>query len=75
MEMSKGNGVSAENEINILLAAAEKGDAAAQFHLGVCYEDGLGVAKNTANAAYWYEKAVAQGNQDAKDALKKYFGY
>jgi uncharacterized protein len=42
-------------------AAAEKGVAAAQYNLGVMYENGDGVAKNQAEAAKWYEKAAGQG--------------
>ncbi|MBI4026306.1 MAG: sel1 repeat family protein [Verrucomicrobia bacterium] len=39
---------------------AEKGDAMAQFNLGVCYEKGLGVPANDAEAIGWYRKAAEQ---------------
>ena len=35
-------------------AKAEKGDALAQFNLGVCYDNGQGVAKDKVEAAKWY---------------------
>ena len=41
--------------------AAEQGNASAQYNLGVCYEDGQGVAQNYAEALKWYTKAANQG--------------
>ena len=43
------------------LAAAEKGDAQAQFLLGACYYNGYGVAKDLVQAVYWWRKAADQG--------------
>lgn len=40
---------------------ANKGDANAQYDLGVSYDNGLGVPKNYATAAKWYQKAADQG--------------
>ena len=42
--------------------AAEQGQAAAQYKLGVMYRLGQGTAKDYRQAAYWYEKAAARGN-------------
>jgi len=39
-------------------AAAEKGDAEAQFNLALCYKNGWGVSKNMAEAVKWYQKAA-----------------
>ena len=39
---------------------AENGDAAAQYNLGVLYDQGLGVEKDYAEARSWYEKAAKQ---------------
>ena len=50
-------------------AAAEKGDAAAQFQLGQCYEKGLGVETDSVQAVKWYTKAADQGNADALYSL------
>lgn len=41
--------------------AAEQGLAKAQCNLGVCYENGEGVAKDQAIAVQWYRKAAEQG--------------
>jgi len=43
-------------------AKAEKGDAQAQCNLGLCYEEGAGVAKDAAEAVKWYRKAADQGH-------------
>lgn len=48
---------------------AEQGDAMAQFSLGVCYQNGWGVGKDTAEAAKWYSKAAEHGNAGAQYSL------
>ena len=45
--------------------SAEKGDASAQFKLGLCYALGLGVAKDEAKAFAWFSKAAGQGHARA----------
>lgn len=50
---------------------AEKGSAQAQYNLGVCYENGEGVEKDTSEAMKWYRIASEQGNKDAETALQK----
>jgi TPR repeat protein len=40
---------------------AEKGDAHAQYNLGLLYARGQGVGQDHAKAAEWYEKAAEQG--------------
>ncbi len=42
-------------------ARAERGDPVAQYNLGVCYDNGEGVAKNQVEAVKWYRKAAEQG--------------
>jgi TPR repeat protein len=51
------------------MAMAEKGDAVAQYNLGVCYHHGDGVEKNYIIAAEWYHKALANGHSRAKYRL------
>ena len=55
--------------------AAEQGYAGAQFNLGVCYEDGAGVAADARVAAEWLERAAASGDagvaERARAALAK----
>lgn len=42
----------------------------AQFNLGGCYVVGRGVALNKEEAVPWLRKAAAQGEPNAKAALK-----
>jgi Sel1 repeat len=48
---------------------AERGDAAAQDHLGAAYELGNGVPQDDATAVAWYRKAADQGNAMAQTNL------
>ena len=50
---------------------AERGSAQAQYNLGVCYENGDGVEKDTSEAMKWYRIASEQGHKDAETALQK----
>ncbi|EQD44137.1 Sel1 domain protein repeat-containing protein, partial [mine drainage metagenome] len=46
--------------------AAAQGDAAGEFHVGLDYAQGFGVAQNYAMANRWYRRAAAQGNPYAQ---------
>ena len=50
-------------------AEAEKGNAKAQFYLGMCYSNGEGVEKDGAEAVKWYRKAAEQGMAQAVYSL------
>ena len=52
-----------------LPGAAAGGNARAQYRLGLCYRDGNGVLRDKAKAREWLEKAAAQGNTAAAQAL------
>ena len=41
----------------------------AQFNLGLCYEKGRGVEKDTREAVKWFRKSAEQGHADAQLAL------
>ena len=45
---------------------AEKGDALAQYHLGVLYRKGRGVPQDDVQARKWYDKAAVQGHAKAQ---------
>lgn len=47
-------------------AAAEQGDVAAQFGIGVLYERGLAVIQDYQQAVLWYHKAAERGNAPAQ---------
>ena len=48
---------------------AVKGDAQAQFYLGVSYQKGWGVIADSAKAAQWYRRAAEQGHLKAQHNL------
>ena len=52
--------------------AARYGFALAQYQLGCCYENGIGVKEaNLEEAKYWYREAAKQGDADAIESLKR----
>lgn len=55
--------------------ASNQGYAEAQYNLGVCYYKGEGVVKDIKKAVYWYEKAAAQGVDDAKKGVVRCQNY
>ncbi len=50
-------------------AAADAGQAEAQFDLGVLYAQGLGVRRDLTEAAFWYRRSAEQWNAEAEYAL------
>ena len=57
---------SSSTEKDNVFRRAEKGDAKAQFVLGLKYDTGKGVPQDSAEAAKWYRKAAEQGYADAQ---------
>jgi len=52
--------------LKVWLAAAKKGNAEAQVHVGEIYEKGLGIIPDYELARLWYEKAAKQNNTRAE---------
>ncbi|MBI5818306.1 MAG: sel1 repeat family protein [Verrucomicrobia bacterium] len=52
--------------VECLRRAARKNHAEAQFTLGACYAEGLGVRKNKAGATKWWHKAAEQNEVKAQ---------
>ncbi len=50
-------------------AAADAGQAEAQFDLGLLYAQGLGVRRDLTEASRWYRKSAEQGNAQAEFSL------
>ena len=48
---------------------AEQGNAEAQHHIGLMYEEGLGTSQDYAEAAKWFRKAADQGYPNAQYSL------
>ena len=57
------------NTLALWKPLADKGDAAAQFKLGVMYDYGEGVSQDHAEAAKWYQLAAEQGNAAAQNNI------
>ena len=58
------------NEVASLVQSAEKGDADAQFLLGMIYRQGrLGLPRNQTEAIKWLEKAANGGHPEARAML------
>ncbi len=53
---------------NGMLALANKGDAEAQYHVGMMYNNGIGTAQDPRQAFGWFEKSAA--SNDALGAFK-----
>jgi TPR repeat protein len=47
-------------------AAAEAGNADAQFNMALMYERGIGVSKDEQESVGWYRKSAEQGNSNAQ---------
>ena len=52
--------------LNEFIRLADKGNAEAEYHLGVMYDKGQGVAQDYRAAASWYRKAADWGDVDAQ---------
>ena len=48
---------------------AERGNASAQYNLGVMYAKGQGVRQDYAEAVRWYRRAAEQGDVQAQSNL------
>jgi TPR repeat protein len=65
-QTNSASSVTNNEPIAELKAKAEKGDAIAEYYLGVCYRDGQGVAKDQVEEVKWYRRAAEQGNAMAQ---------
>jgi TPR repeat protein len=61
------------NEISLLEESERNGSILAQFTLGYCYENGIGVKKNLPNAVEYYRNSAQRGNQFAYKQLKRLY--
>jgi TPR repeat protein len=69
-QFAKGDNAGA---VASLLALGEAADAAAHLKLGGCYEFGVGVIRNFASAARWYERAAEKGSPEAMAKLGDFY--
>lgn len=52
--------------VKYLSNAAENGDAVAQYLIGVCYDNGIGISQDLERAKYWYKEAAENGVPEAQ---------
>ncbi len=52
--------------VKYLSNAAENGDAVAQYLIGVCYDNGIGITENLERAKFWYKEAAENGVPEAQ---------
>ena len=65
----QATGTNGSQDIKELTAAAEAGDAEAQYKLGFAYYMGRGVERDAAKAVEWFTKAAEQGHAEAQYQL------
>lgn len=63
----------AQRAVEYLWLAASNGDAQSRYHLGICYEKGLGVRRSLGEAVRMYQQAAALGHEPARDRLRTLF--
>jgi TPR repeat protein len=73
--LTLASGVSFAGGFTEVRAAADRGDATAQFNLGTMYTLGEGVAQDHAEAVRWYRLAAEQGNAEAQYNLGVMYAY
>ena len=67
----EGVAANAPAALSWLQLAAEKNYAAAQYHLGRFYEQGIGAEKNMELAQTWYSRAAQAGDDQAAHAMER----
>lgn len=68
-QMTKVSPNDTQDEIDVLHARAERGDAEAQAALGRAYASGDGVLESKTDAIKWFRKAAEQGHADSQCVL------
>ncbi|XP_043438631.1 death ligand signal enhancer isoform X1 [Prionailurus bengalensis] len=62
-----------QRAVKYLWLAANNGDSQSRYHLGICYEKGLGVQRNLGEAIRCYQQSAALGNEPARERLRTLF--
>lgn len=70
----RANAIGSKSVEWLINAAEQESDASAQYALGVCYHDGVGVDKDDRKAVYWYKLSAAQGHPRGQGILGYCYG-
>ncbi|XP_066197507.1 death ligand signal enhancer isoform X2 [Saccopteryx leptura] len=62
-----------QRAVKYLWLAAKNGDSQSRYHLGICYEKGLGVQRSLGEAVRCYQQSAALGNEPARERLRTLF--
>ncbi|KAM5213949.1 death ligand signal enhancer [Hipposideros larvatus] len=62
-----------QRAVKYLWLAANNGDSQSRYHLGICYEKGLGVQRNLGEAIRCYQQSAALENEPARERLRTLF--
>ncbi|XP_066128904.1 death ligand signal enhancer isoform X2 [Saccopteryx bilineata] len=62
-----------QRAVKYLWLAAKNGDSQSRYHLGICYEKGLGVQRSLGEAVRCYQQSAALGNEPAQERLRTLF--
>ncbi|XP_046522475.1 death ligand signal enhancer isoform X1 [Equus quagga] len=62
-----------QRAVKYLWLAANNGDSQSRYHLGICYEKGLGVQRSLGEAVRCYQQSAALGNEPAQERLRALF--
>ncbi|KAM9694593.1 death ligand signal enhancer [Trichechus inunguis] len=62
-----------QRAVKYFCLAANNGDSQSRYHLGICYEKGLGVQRNLGEAVRCYQQSAALGNEPAQERLQTLF--
>jgi TPR repeat protein len=58
-----------EGALRLLQPLAQEGNRGAQYNLGMMYNEGRGVPRNSAEALKWFQRAADQGDREAQRDL------
>lgn len=56
--------------VSLFQTAAQQGDRDAQYHLALCYKNGIGIEVDEACARMWFSAAAVRGDNRAKSELE-----
>ncbi|XP_057162942.1 death ligand signal enhancer isoform X2 [Ursus arctos] len=73
---ASAGGPKQQRAVSMLKQAADSGlreDSQSRYHLGICYEKGLGVQRNLGEAVRCYQQSAALGNEPAQERLRTLF--
>ncbi|XP_059273782.1 death ligand signal enhancer isoform X4 [Mustela nigripes] len=62
-----------QSAVKYFWLAANNGDSQSRYHLGICFEKGLGVRRSLGEAVRCYQQSAALGNEPAQERLQTLF--